>query len=279
VATFTVKGGHFYGQRWWNLRLKVATFTVLLTARGGHAILLGHQWKTGFVLMKKDIQVGKSNYLVEASYQLSLQEQRLILACLGKIDSRQEVPKTLSITASEYSELMGIDIKNSHRELYKASDKLYERSIKVKDPEKIEEFRWIQKKITYTKGEGKITLTWSDDVLKYICQLKNRFTTYKLRHIANLHCVYSIRLYEILMQFISTNERIINLEEFRLLLQLGDKYKNFKELNKKIIKPAVEELNEKSDLNVVFGTIKKGRKVSVLIFGFERKKQLLLDLG
>jgi plasmid replication initiation protein len=229
-----------------------------------------------YKVMKKDIQVGKSNHLVEASYHLSLQEQRLILACLGKLDSRQEAPKIVSITAAEYSRMMGIDVKNAYRELHKAASKLYERSIKVKDPEKIEEFRWIQKKVTYTKGEGEITLTWSDDVLKYISQLKNRFTTYKLRHVSNLQSVYSIRLYEILMQFISTNQRVIYVEDFRLLLQLSEKYKSFKELNKFVVKPAVDELNKKSDLFVKFETIRKGRRVGALVFNFEKKKQVLL---
>jgi len=91
-------------------------------------------------------KIAKANYLVEASYSLTLQEQRLILACLSKIDARNEIQKAIELTASEYSSLMSIDIKNAHRELYKAADKLYDRSIVVADPEKTEEFRWVQKK-------------------------------------------------------------------------------------------------------------------------------------
>lgn len=137
-------------------------------------------------------KITKANYLVEASYNLTLQEQRLILACLSKIDSRKEAQKEIELTASEYSDLMHIDIKNAHRELYKASDKLYERSIVVFDPEKQEEFRWIQKKIHYTKGDGKIKLIWSDDVLSYISQLKRRFTSYRLVDVAKLNTSYAL---------------------------------------------------------------------------------------
>ncbi|WP_337922210.1 RepB family plasmid replication initiator protein [Vibrio cholerae] len=36
----------------------------------------------------------------------------------------------------------------------------------------------MQKKAKKLKGQGSVTLTWSDDVLKYITQLKGRFTTY-----------------------------------------------------------------------------------------------------
>ena len=222
-------------------------------------------------------KITKANYLVEASYSLTLQEQRLILACLSKIDSRSEPEKEIMLSASEYSELMNVDIKNAHRELKKASQKLYDRSIVVKDPEKIEEFRWIQKKIHYQKGEGKIKLFWSDDVLTYIGQLKRRFTTYRLVDVANLRSGYAIRLYELLMQFNSTKQRSISVEDFRSLFQLNDKYPLFRDLNKRVIKPAVKEINASSNLDIFYSTKKQGREIVTLQFDFQEKKQTQFD--
>ena len=219
------------------------------------------------------VKITKANYLVEASYSLTLQEQRLILACLSKIDSRIEPPKEVTLSASEYSELMNVDIKNAHRELQKASRKLYERSIVVKDPEKIEEFRWIQKKIHYQKGEGKIKLFWSDDVLTYIGQLKRRFTTFRLADVANLSTSYAIRLYELLMQFNSTKQRSISVDDFRSLFQLNDKYPLFRDLNKRVIKPAIKEINASSNLEVFYSTRKQGKNIVELKFDFQEKKQ------
>lgn len=223
------------------------------------------------------VKVTKANYLVEASYSLTLQEQRLILACLSKIDSRAEPAKEITLLASEYSELMNVDIKNAHRELQKASQKLYERSIVVKDPEKIEEFRWIQKKIHYQKGEGKIKIFWSDDVLAYIGQLKRRFTTYRLADVASLSTSYSIRLYELLMQFNSTKQRSISVDDFRSLFQLNDKYPLFRDLNKRVIKPAVKEINSSSNLEVFYSTTKKGKNIVELHFDFQEKKQIQFE--
>lgn len=217
------------------------------------------------------VKVSKSNYLVEASYKLTLQEQRLILACLSKIDSRSEVPKEISISASDYAAMMRIDTKNAHRELYKAAEKLYDRSIIVSDPEKTEEFRWIQRKAIYHKGEGRVTFTWSDDVLVYISQLKKRFTTYRLIDVSKLNSSYGIRLYELLMQFRSTRERRINLSDFKSLFNLEDKYPLFRDLNKWVIKPAIKEINESSNLIVYYSTIKIGRSVIALQFDFQEK--------
>lgn len=223
------------------------------------------------------VKVAKSNYLVEASYSLSLQEQRLILACLSRIDSRNVAQKEVSLLVSDYTQMMQVDNKNAHRELYKAANKLFERSIIVSDPEKTEEFRWIQKKAIYHKGEGRITFTWSDDVLIYISQLKQRFTTYRLNDVALLNSSYAIRLYELLMQFNATKDRKINLADFKSLFKLENKYPLFRDLNKWVIKPAVKEINNSSNLTVCYNTIKNGRYVVALQFNFEEKKQRSLQ--
>jgi plasmid replication initiation protein len=219
------------------------------------------------------VKVTKSNYLVEASYNLTLQEQRLVLFCLSRVDSRGVVSKNVSVFAVDYADMMQIDIKNAHRELYKAANKLYERSIVVKDPDKTEEFRWIQKKAIYHKGEGHVAFTWSDDVLVYISQLKKRFTTYRLSDVTKLNSSYAIRLYELLMQFKATNERKINLDDFKSLFNLEEKYPLFRDLNKWVIKPAVKEINELSNLIVFYNTIKKKRTVFSLQFDFQEKSK------
>jgi len=224
------------------------------------------------------VKITKANYLVEASYRLTLQEQRLILACLSKVDPRKEIRKEIELTVSEYSNLMYVDIKNAYRELYKASERLYRRSIVVSDPEKSEEFRWIQKKIHYKKREGKIKLTWSDDVLAYISQLKRRFTTYYLSNVARYNTSYAIRLYELLMQFNTTNQRYVSLNDFRSFFQLDDKYFLFKDLNKWIIKPSVREINCYSNLHVLYSTRKEGRNIIGLQFDFREKNSGTLFL-
>ncbi|MBJ4668924.1 replication initiation protein, partial [Salmonella enterica subsp. enterica serovar Stanley] len=51
-----------------------------------------------------------------------------------------------------------------------------------------------------------------------------------------------------------------------------------KDLNKMIIKPAIAELNEKSDLVVTVETIKKGRTVVALHFRFKEDKQIKMTI-
>ncbi|MCL1128075.1 replication initiation protein, partial [Shewanella surugensis] len=174
-----------------------------------------------------NLSVSKSNYLIDASYKLNAQAQKLVLACLGKIDSRVSIPKEITITAQEYSELMGIK-HNSRRDLYKAADSLFRSIITLKNENETIELHWVQRSVKKHKGEGAITIKWTDDVLQYISQLKNRFTTYKLHHIAQLQSSHSIRVYELLMRFNSTGERIIYLDDFKSALGISDKYSDFR---------------------------------------------------
>ena len=116
-------------------------------------------------------KINKSNLLVDASYHLTLWEQRLILAALGQIKPKTKISKEVSISVLDYSELMQIDMKNAHRELYQSVEKLYDRSVVIKHEDRVEEFRWLQKKALYHKGEAKISFVWSDDVISHISEL------------------------------------------------------------------------------------------------------------
>ena len=225
-----------------------------------------------------NFSVTKSNHLIEARYKLPVQAQKLILACLGKVDPRHDIPREMTMTASEFSELMGIDIKNAHRELYKAVDKLYSSDILIHENGEEIELRWIQEKAKKLKGEGAIRLIWSDRVLRYISQIRGNFTSYKLRNIANLQSSHSIRIYELLMRFTDTGDREIFLDDFKSILGINDKYPEFKILNRAVIKPAIEELNQRSDLIINCTPIKHGRTVEKLKFEFKQSNQLKMDI-
>jgi plasmid replication initiation protein len=169
-------------------------------------------------------------------------------------------------------------MKNAHRELYKAADTLFKSTITLYEGDEEIEIYWIQEKAKKLKGEGAVRFIWSDRIVKYISQLRSRFTTYKLRNIANLQSSHAIRLYELLMMFNSTGERIIYLDDFKSALGIADRYPEFKVLNRDVIKPAVKELNQRSDLLIKYETIKKGRTVAALTFEFKQNQQIKMDL-
>ncbi len=198
-----------------------------------------------------------------------------MLCCVAKVNPRSDVPKSITIHSEDfYGQFPDMGRANSERELKKAVDRLWDRSIVVKDPNQTEEFRWIQRKVKYHKGEGKVTVSFSEDIAKYLTQLSSQFAKVTLNNISGLKSVYSIRIYELLQQFIKAGNRLITVEEFRFLLDLGDAYPQFKSLNRALIQPSIKEINLKSNIKVDVQQVKKGRKIHALHFIFKEKEQL-----
>lgn len=226
-----------------------------------------------------DLIAYKSRWLVEASYKLTLQEQRFMLCCVAKVNPHEDLPKSITIHSEDfYGQFPDMGRDNAERELKKAVDRLWERSVVVKDPVQTEEFRWIQRKVKYHKGEARVTVSFSEDIAKYLTQLSGQFAKIVLSNINGLKSTYSVRIYELCQQFVKAGNRLITVEDFRFLLDLGDSYLNFKDLNKFVIKPSVLELNSKSNFDIEVQQIKKGRKIHALHFIFKEKDQLELNV-
>ena len=228
-----------------------------------------------------NLTVVKSNDLVEASYRLNLDEKRLIMACIAQLDSRKPVPDLITVHAQDYAESYGLSLKNAYTQLYNASNTLFEREIKVGMTEPLgdgERIRWVSE-IEFKKGSGEIKLRFSNKVKGYIGNLKARFTSFKFEQVSALKSVYSIRLYELFIQFQKFEQRKISLEELKEMLGIEhESYKAFKSFKQWVITPAMKELNAKTNLEVDYEQIKDGRKVVALEFFFREKEQLQLEV-
>lgn len=210
---------------------------------------------------------------------LTLAEQRVLLACIAQIDSKAELTENyrFEVTASGVADLAGLDsLSNAYRDLKKAAEKLYERSVIIDDPDldnpqiTQRKTRWISS-IDYVPGEGKLVLSFSVGIIPYLSQLSKEFTKYKLKHVARFESVYSIRLYELLVQWSSAGEREIEVEWLKKQFQVEDKYDRLGNLKKRVIDPAVAEINEHSNLWVKYSQRKSGRTVTHFQFQFGLK--------
>ncbi|NOR80448.1 MAG: RepB family plasmid replication initiator protein [Methyloprofundus sp.] len=227
------------------------------------------------------LTVVKSNKVVEASYMLSVAEQRVLLACIAQIDSTAVLTEEyrFEVTASSVADLAGLEnLSNAYRDLKKASEKLYERSVIIDDPDPDNPIitqrktRWISR-IDYVPGEEKVILSFAFGIISYLSQLPCEFTKYKLKHVTRFESVYSIRLYELLVQWNSSGEREIEVEWLKNQFQVGKKYSRLVDLKKRVINPAVEEINKYSNLWVRYGQRKSGRTITHFTFQFGLKDE------
>ncbi|MDD1606973.1 MAG: replication initiation protein [Methylococcaceae bacterium] len=227
----------------------------------------------------KNITVCKANALIEASYRLGLNEQRIILACIAQVDSREELLATskFEIHVKDFARRFNLSEEATYSDLKDASKTLYQRSLTIYNPdpnqpelEKLET-RWISS-IGYMPTKGKLSLRFALDILPYLGGLKGRFTKYELEHISTMKTIYGIRLYELLMQWKSTGKREIEIEWLKKQFELDASYERMDNLKRRVIDPAVKDINEHSNYQVRWEQRKTGRKVTHLIFTFSEKK-------
>lgn len=233
-----------------------------------------------------------SNALTRAGHGLTLGEKRLIFCAISTLDSRRvlkfgESP-TSRVTAAEYALVAQCEPSAAYEALQTAAKNLYNRSItfyvQAKNRkgrsvgESITHMRWVGR-ATYKKAEGWVELAWWHEVLPHLTGLQKEFTKYQLRQTHALRSVYSWKLLELLMKFEKTGWAQYTIEDFSTAMEATPKQReNFAAIRRKIIEPAVKELQEKDGWLIQWHPIKTGRKVSALRFDFMRNPQASLPL-
>jgi plasmid replication initiation protein len=100
------------------------------------------------------------------------------------------------------------------------------------------------------------------------------FTQYMLSQTANLNSVYSVRLYELLIQWKTAGKTpVFELSLFRGQMGLNDdEYKIMGNFKLRVLDLAVNEINEKTDLTVSYTQEKKGRVIHGFKFTVKQKQ-------
>lgn len=231
--------------------------------------------------MQKQELVVKSNRLIEASYRLTLNEQRIILYAIAR--SREEQKglfphEPVVITADAFAkQFPSIDKGHVYHQLKDAMDALYERSVTLHETDEgtglpqVSKTRWISK-ASYIDGAGQIKIVFTPDVIKYITRLEKEFTSYQLEKVGNMTSFYAVRIYELLAQNRTIGSRMLNLKDLRETLQIApDEYKLTADFIRKVIEVAVVQINKHSDLTVKYESKKTGRSITDFAFKIKGK--------
>jgi len=224
-----------------------------------------------------DLIVRKAHPIIEAGYKLTISEQRIILLSLAQLDNRDVEQANVILYVKDYAAHFGVSEKLAYNELERASKRLYDRSIILKGEDETTEFRWIESRTKYHKGEGRISFQFSRRVMPYLFELDKRlgFTQYKLLSVSGFKSTYSIRLYELAVKLLGMRNQQVEIDELRRILQLDNQYSEFRFLKRDVLNVACKEINEKSDLFVEVEPIKRGRTIIALKFIIESKKQVI----
>ena len=224
--------------------------------------------------MDKNYIVKKSNYFImNCSYDLSLEEQKLILTLASMVQPQDEDFKPYVFKISDFMNLLEVDTKTKYTEVPKITKELMKKVFEIEEDDTIIQTAWLSSAV-YKKGSGIVELEFSPRLKPYMLRLNGLFTQYKLANILSMKSKYSPRIYEILKcnEFKRQGYIEIQVEDLRKLLKADTIYPLYADFKRKIIIQTQKELRKISDISFEFEEVKTGRKVTSLKFYIHSNK-------
>lgn len=222
--------------------------------------------------------VVKDNALIDACFNLSLVEQRLLLLAITEAREVNDLSSStaIEVTAKQYSTQFKIHEKEAYNALKTACDLLFERRFSYVDryngDRLIKKVRWVSE-LGYVENQGLVLLNLSDTVVSLISRLENQFTKYHLNQVSGFKSKYSIRLYELVVKWLANTVtqkyEVVNLRE-KLGLEPSE-YKTMSLFKVNVLDKALTEINAKSDLQVSYEQFKSGRTITHIQFKIKQK--------
>ena len=225
-----------------------------------------------------DLEVVKKNTLNECMHNLTLVEMRLMQ--LAIVDFRNKVEfdsnAVVEIHASVYAETFNVSRQTAHEAILEAEKTLFQRQFTfINDNGKTVKSRWIAH-VEYSDNSIRIGL--SLPVIDAISRIDGKETPFTRYHIEQTHALnsrYSLRLYELVVQYLKMGKTpIFELKKFRFQMGLlPENYKEMKNFKKYVLDLAVNEINEKTNITIGYEQKKKGRVITGFIFTVNEKRK------
>ncbi|WP_203249837.1 replication initiation protein [Cysteiniphilum marinum] len=194
--------------------------------------------------------VVKSNSMVESFYSLDLNQQKLILILVSLSKPNDDRFYEHAFTIHELSEILGFKGRNhSHvRKVVRSLNKCAIEGLRLPDGKTLRDAPWMACS-DYPENGSVIVMQLNDKIRSCILQLSSHFTRYKVACILHLNSTYSIRIYELLMQYKKIGSRVFEVDTLRNLLGIkNDTYTKWYDFKRRVLDQARKELEEKTDI-------------------------------
>lgn len=227
----------------------------------------------------------KDNALMNASYNLDLVEQRLIL--LAIVEARESgkginANDPLVIHGESYINQFGVHRTTAYQALKDACKDLFARQFSYQEKRERGRAnitsRWVSQ-IAYIDETATVEIIFAPAVVPLITRLEEQFTQYDIEQISCLSSAYAVRMYELLICWRSTGKTpVIELEEFRKRIGVLDtEYTRTDNLKMRVIELALKQINQQTDITATYEQHKKGRVITGFSFKFKQKKIKLVQ--
>ena len=214
-----------------------------------------------------------SRRLVMARYNLTLREQRIIIALCSQIREDQTEFTTVRVKAADLAKFCHIDSHDKYKIIRETLIKLMEHTLQIQgDNGEWYATHWLQS-ARYI-GNGILEYRFDDNLKPELLEIKTEYINTPAAPLLEFKREYTARMYFILKQHNRQKKFKITLEEIRESFRLGETYKIISNIKNQVLEPALKEINEKSDIEVSYEYYKKGRVIEGIEFEVRKKKKI-----
>jgi len=214
------------------------------------------------------------NRITQAFREMSIDEKRLLLLASPIVRLNKATETTpIVILASDFASFACIDEHSSYKQMKAASKKLMKRTFIYND--KIEGETEVQWVIRSRYKDGRVKIFFTDEVIKLLelFDSLNPYTKYLKQDILSLQLTYSIDLYHLAKKNQNMGGFTMSLDEYRKELGTPKSYNRINNLKKYAVDSPINEINEKTDINISYENVKLGKEVTALKFTVKAKPQ------
>lgn len=228
-----------------------------------------------------NLKVMKHNDLITSKFTFSLNEYRLILYTISKINPLDKLQNNVfEVDIRELATMFNISVTSLYDELKTdIKTRLMKRLVTIESNIYKGGFNTMVfvTNFHYNDGEASLSVKFNEDAMPLLIDLKRNFTSYYIEQISHFKSTYSIRIYEWCIMRLKQNEGkptqfFLGIQEIKERLEIEEKYKMYNNLKQRVIQKSINEINAFSDLSVRYEEIKKGRSVHQLKLIVKYKK-------
>lgn len=235
---------------------------------------------------KRTFLVVKSNDIVQkARFNLSLQQQKILLYAISQIKPSDKPNQTYTIDIPQMCEVCGIDKSSSNiHQIYQNLEEIKKSSFwfKTEGSSKRDLIDWLinVSVIEYSNPQNpkkatprKISFKFDSRLEGYLFELASYFTRYELINILPMRSAYSVRLYELMCSYAELGGIVIENTELYEMLQIKETM-IFAEFRRNVIAKAISEINKFTNLFVTTKLKRTGRTCTAIDFAIKKKTTL-----
>lgn len=225
--------------------------------------------------MVDELKLKQSNNLILATHKMSINQMRLFFYACSQYNGNLDIEISLSDINKVLTENTGNRGGNQRERIKETIPTLMRNAIVHIEDEEGEEWCSALRKSRLNKDDT-VVFTFDKSIQKELEELRG-YTWMYLSQLTGMTSTYSVRLYEFFAMRLGTEHKAekfdFDINKLRLYLDCTKKYKQFEAFDRRVLKVAQKEINEKSNIHMSYKKIKTGRSITSIIFSFKWKNK------